>query len=266
MDENIIEYDNKKYGIIIVKYKNKDTPVVLDYNDYNYIKNLNKQWYINENGFVSCYHNQDNNKFEINMHTVIMALKNKDLGLKREKKPIVHLNRLGLDNRRENLMYDVKNSEIQKNYRKKKRIIELPINSGINIDNIPTYVWYMKPDKSHDERFLIKIGEFAWKTSSKKYLSLKYKLEEAKKLLRKFKEIKPDYFNEFSMNGDLNNIGKKQFDIFNNIIKKAGFNINNITNNNNTEFYLKENKKYLNKNEKILLDNFDPSNIINKIN
>jgi hypothetical protein len=47
-------------------------------------------------------------------------------------------------------------------------------------------------------------GDLKWKTTSCDKLSLKYKLEEAKKFLRQYKQRNPEEFMKNSMNSDLN--------------------------------------------------------------
>jgi hypothetical protein len=174
------------------------------------------------------------------LHEIIMALKLKDQNKDPKKLPIIHINRLNIDNRRENLMYDVPGKDIGKNLRKKIRLINLPKNSKIDPDDIPTYVWYMKPDSSHGERFLIEIGDVSWKTTSSVNYSLRYKLEEAKKFLRELQLIRPDLFDEYSMNGEFNYDGKKLLDSFYVIIQSGGYNLSRLKNDKLTQKYLKE--------------------------
>jgi regulatory protein YycI of two-component signal transduction system YycFG len=58
-------------------------------------------------------------------------------GDKYKLKPIIHINKLGFDNRYENLMYDETDKDVTKNLRKKKRTVVLPEDSGIDIEKIP---------------------------------------------------------------------------------------------------------------------------------
>ena len=81
-------------------------------------------------------------------------------------------------------MYDTSDKEITKNLEKKARIINLK-GGGINANNLPSFVWYLKPDSSHGERFMVKLDSINWKSPSSKDLSLRYKLESAKQFLRK---------------------------------------------------------------------------------
>jgi hypothetical protein len=223
MDYQKIKYKNSNYAVIKIKYKNLDLPILLDWEHFPKIKNLNKTWRCNKQGFISTIHTYDGVDKEVFMHDIVMALKQKAEGKKPQDKAIIHINRIGLDNRAENLMYDTPDKNNHKNMRKKSRIITLPESSGINVDEIPTYVWYMKPNGLHGERFFIDIGNVQWKTTSSKRLSLRYKLEEAKSYLRNLKQTRPDLFDDYSLNGDFTKAGKDLINDYYTIVHKAGY-------------------------------------------
>lgn len=259
MDFEKIRYKNKYYAIIKIKYKDLELPIVIDWQDFAIIRSLNKSWKCNKHGFISCSHIIDGELKEIFMHEIIMALKQKSEGKKKLNIPIVHINRIGLDNRRENIIYDTPDKESNKNIKKKKRIIKLPNDSGINVNDIPTYVWYMKPNDTHGERFMVDVGDVQWKTTSSRKLSLKYKLEEAKKFLRDLKKTRPELFEDYSMNGDYTKEGLELLDGYYTIIHKVGYNhINKYIPKNNTDNLLKSNIS--NKKEKDILKNQSFSN------
>lgn len=235
-----VVFEQEEYSVINVKYKEWDVPILLNYEDGEYIKNLNKKWKCTDRGLLYCTHEAHGALHEIYMHEIIMAKKMKESGHKLQYKPIVHLNRIGIDNRRENLLYDLQNKDNNKNIKKKKRIIELPEDCGFQVNDIPTYVWYLKPNDSHGERFIIEVDGITWKTASSKFLSLKYKLEEAKKFLRELKESKPDLFEEYCMNGEYTKLGKELMESYFEIVKEAGYEYNKKTTNRLTDLYLKE--------------------------
>lgn len=214
---NSVRYKNKIYAVMELPYKDIILPVVMDMEDFKKVNELNKAWRCNKNGFVYCTHQYGGVNRDIYLHDVIMALHDKN-----EKYPIVHINRNGLDNRLENLMYDCPNKEIKKTLKKKSRTVNLPQESGIDPNSIPTYVWYMKPDKTHGERFIVSVGGTIWKSTSSQKKSLKYKLEEAKQHLRELKKDKPELFEEYSMNGDFTKKSKMENEIYYNIIHRAG--------------------------------------------
>lgn len=231
-----ISYNGDKYGVLNIKYKDYSLPVIMDYDDYDLIKNMKKQWKCNNNGFIYCSHTINNIPKDVYLHELIMLLKNKDNGYSNVEKPILHINRIGLDNRRVNLIYDTINKETNKNIKKKERTIVLPKYSGIDPNEIPTYIWYMKPESGHGDRFVVNIGDINWKTTSSKDLSLRYKLEEAKLFLRHLLKNRPDLYDEYCMNGEYTREGKELLNTYYDIVYKAGYN--------NIKRFIPENKTF----------------------
>lgn len=225
MRYEIIKHNNKSYAVFEVKFKEYKLPVVVDYDDFKIIRDIEKSWKCNKSGLIYCTHTHSKTNItkDIFIHNVIMNLKNKDSPHKILNKPIIHLSTLSLDNRRDNLIYDIPEKEKNKNVKKKKRTITLPKSSGIIPDDIPTYVWYMKPETSHGERFMVSVGDIVYKTTSSKETPLKDKLEQAKTYLRNLKSERPDLFESYSMNGDLNKDGKQLYESYFDIINKAGY-------------------------------------------
>jgi hypothetical protein len=193
------------------------------------------------------------NDSNIYLHEFVYILKNG-----KNKYPLIHINKIPLDNRIENLMEDKQNKDIRKNLNKKLRTIKL---KNIDVNKIPSFVWYMKDDGNHGERFQIKLGTINWKCTSCDKLSVRYKLEETKKYLRQYKEKNNKEFLENSMNSDLNEYGIKLKKEFYEILKKNNMNyFYNIEN--NTDSLLKEDISELNKIEKKLLEEFNINNTI----
>lgn len=246
----IFELDFIKEGM----KKEIKVPILIDRNIYDKIKDINTKWMVNEKGFVLTYKKTDGIRKEIYLHDLVMFINERT-----EHKPILHINRIGLDNRFENLIYDVKNKQIERNNKKKDRTTKLADKL-----NMPTYVWYMRSDDTHGDRFVVNIDNIIWKTTSSRELSTEYKLEEAKKFLRVLKLECPEIFEKYSMNGDLNGGGKKLLESFYKIATKAKYNLN-VLKFDNTNKYIKEDLTYLSDSEKKLLQMFNPKRIIDKI-
>lgn len=228
-----VMYNGKKYAIMHVLYDNLDVPVVLDYNDFNVIKCFNVKWKCNKNGII--YYINYKNK-EIYMHSIVMTMH-----YIFEDKPIFHKNRINFDNRFDNLTFN--NINRIKRTRKKK------VNGIINTNKIPTYITYVKPYGKHGERFMVKIKNHVWFTTSIKNVSLKYKLEEAKKYLRKFRKENPN----LAMNGELNNEGLYFYKSFCDIVKLGGYMHIKKMPISLSDYYLKEDINGLSTAEKFLL-------------
>jgi hypothetical protein len=240
-------YKNKKYSIIKVPYKSTKIPILLDRDIYDKIKDTKKNWYITNTGMI--YTNINNNN--IYLHEIVYISK-----FGKNKYPLIHINKIPLDNRIENLMEDTQDKNIRKNLNKKTRTIKL---KNINTDMIPSFVWYMKDDGNHGERFQIKLGNINWKSTSCDKLSLKYKLEETKKYLRQYKEKNDIDFLENSMNSDLNIYGIKLKKDFYEILENANMKYE-YTLNKNTDILLQEDLTGLNDLEKKLLYDFNINN------
>jgi hypothetical protein len=254
LTDNIdITYNNKKYSIIKVPYKRYKVPILLNKDIYTTINGYNKNWTLNSAGYL---YTTINNK-SIYLHDIIYKLtklNNKDnLSKKDNKYHILHINKIPLDYRIENLMEDRPNKNIKKNLQKKSRTIKL---KNINVDLIPSFIWYMKDDGVHGERFQIDLGDIKWKTTSSSELSLRYKLEEAKKYLRQYKIKNNINFLENSMNSDLNAHGIKLKQDFYKILEKNNM-YYDYSFTNNTDKLLTEDLSYLTNIEKNLLKEFN---------
>lgn len=221
--QKLIKHKNKTYAVFGVDYDGHSLPVVVDHEDYKLIAKMGKSWHCNHSGSIYCFHSFNGKTKEVFLHDIIMNVKEGSPKKAKEPYPIIHINRINLDNRRDNLIYDSPDKPINKNMKKKKRTIKLPKECGINPNDIPTYIWYMKPDKDHGERFMVSIGDITWKTTSIKTVPLKDKLEQAKTYFKCLKKTHPQLFEDYSMNGDLNKDGKELYDDYYKIIYDADY-------------------------------------------
>lgn len=221
--ENIItlEYHNNRYTVCHIMRGDQKIPILLDKDIFKIIRSLQKRWYINDKNHIYCVHNRN----IIYLHEVVVKLSKDTDNENFQGVPILHINNIHFDNRLENLQFDVPNKDYSKNMQKKKRIINLK-RYGIDVNQLPTYLWYIKPDNSHGDRFAIEIpNEISWRSTSSRKVSLRYKLEEAKKYLRYMKQVRSDIFESYSMNGDLTQVGVRLYKEYRSMVKKAGFNI-----------------------------------------
>jgi hypothetical protein len=210
-----IEYNNKKYTIGKVKTNDTYVYFVIDEEDYYKIKNYS--WHYKANAYIGHTIPVDDKRRELYLHNLIMDR----IGFpgKGSKESVDHINRIGLDNRKENLRV-ITQSEQNLNQSKRKRRIELPEDSELTTDDIPKHIWYVKANGSHGERFAIefKTENIIWKTTASKNISLKDKLESAKE---KLAELYKTYPHLNPNNEDKNKLIKELTDSYYEIIKLA---------------------------------------------
>lgn len=276
-----LEYNRSKYSVIILYHLSNEIPILLDRTIYKLIKKYGYTWYINDKNHVYTirrYKGKHSVVYEeyVYIHDMVMRLgragysqkevsKNETIramrmALEPEEReyPIVHINKVQFDNRYANLQYDTPNKDYAKNTKKKRRTINLK-RHGISVQELPTYVWYLKPDKTHGDRFCVEIPEeISWRSTSSKRLSLRYKLEEVKKYLRYLKQDRPDIFDYFGMNGDMSLRGKNLLREYNKMIRHAGFMIP-VSEISNTDKFIAKDVADLTNEEIYVLYSFDPA-------
>lgn len=180
MKHKVVDYKGQRYSIL-------DDKCILDHDVYLELQSESIK-------FIQCgyYYITTMNKY---LHAYIMPES-------RIGNYVDHINRNVYDNRRANLRYATQ-SEQNKNQSKKRRNANLP-DCGININNIPTFIWYVKENGNHGSRWCVEIkNKYKWRTTSSKKLSIKCKFELAKKHLRQLLQNRPDLFIGHCMNGEL---------------------------------------------------------------
>lgn len=200
-----VNYEDKLYIVGILYYKNEPITFIFD-NDY-YKDVSMRAWHLASTNYISSCVSIDGKRKEIYLHNLVMN--NPTFPGKGAKFTVDHINRNGLDNRRENLRV-ITQSLQNLNQALRSRYVSLPKDSNISIDDIPKHIWYIKSNGSHGDRFAIefKTENIIWKTTSSKSISLKEKLEDAKKQLHvfynKYPYLDPDNIDTLEIKNKLN--------------------------------------------------------------
>jgi hypothetical protein len=252
----LVDTDMGEYVVIPLKFKDQSFPVIIDKDIYKVVAKLDKKWYVNDRGCIySIDKTKDSNLY---LHELIKLIDKNINKIALEDKAIIHLNRIPFDNRLVNISYDTIDKKHKKNLKKKKRTATLPRSSGIKMSDLPTFMWYIKNNDSHGDRFFISVDDIRWKSTSSKRISLRYKLEESKKYLRNLQDTRPDIFTSYSMNGDFTEIGNILLKEYFIIAKKGGFDdLRMFSMDKNTDKFLCENTDGLCTFEKTLLEKFN---------
>jgi len=147
-------------------------------------------WHYVASGYIGHTIPVDTTRRELYLHNLVMGR----LGFpgKGSTESIDHINRNGLDNRKENLRLATQ-TEQNLNQKRKGRHIELPPDSKLKAKDLPKHIWYIKPNGNHGERFGIdlKTEGIKWKTTSSKKVSLQDKLQSAIEQLEKYYVLYP---------------------------------------------------------------------------
>lgn len=177
-----VEYRTvENYVIGSLLYKGMGIEFVIDAADLSGVQKY--KWHYASNSYIATSILVDVDisgtvvakKRELYLHTMLMK--------PRPQEAVQHISKNGLDNRRENLrLVDLGTLN---NQTKKRRNVELPPLCGIRSEEIPKHIWYVQANGYHRDRFAIefKTEGILWKSTSSKDVSLKEKLDAAKKHL-----------------------------------------------------------------------------------
>ena len=171
----------ENYVIGSLLYKGMCVDFVIDLTDLSGVQGY--KWHYASNSYIATSVLVDvdvsgttvQKKRELYLHNLLMK--------PRPQEAVQHISKNGLDNRRENLR--LVDAGTLNNQTKKRRNVELPSMCGIRPEEIPKHIWYVQANGYHRDRFAIefKTEGILWKSTSSKEVSLKEKLESAKKHL-----------------------------------------------------------------------------------
>ena len=180
IDYRDICHNTKEYTVGTLRYNGEDIQFIIDKEDYVLIKD--RPWHLASGKYISSGVIHNNKKKELYLHNLIM--KRLEHPGKGATETVDHINRNGLDNRKENLRI-ISQSEQNLNQSKKKRSVILPTDCPIKSDDIPKHIWYVRANGNHGDRFAIefKTDNFVWKSTSSKSVTIQEKLKQAKEKL-----------------------------------------------------------------------------------
>jgi hypothetical protein len=183
-----VSFNGKYYIIGYVLYKDTEHKFIFDKEDYETVSKYS--WHITSNNYISTSYTHDDKRKSLYLHNLVM---NRDaFNGKGQKESIDHINRIGFDNRKENLRL-ITQSEQNINQVKKKRSIILPSKYNIKPEDIPRHIWYVRENGLHGDRFAIefKTEGIVWKTTSSKKIDINTKLSDAKNKLEELYALYP---------------------------------------------------------------------------
>ena len=184
---NSVSFNDKEYIVGHLDCKGVEQKFIIDKEDFDKVSKYS--WHIT-NSYISTTILHEGKRKPLYLHNVVM---NRDaFNGKGQTESIDHINRIGFDNRKENLRL-ISQSEQNINQVKKKRNVTLPSTCGLLPEDIPRHIWYVHANGLHGDRFAIefKTEGIVWKTTSSKKVSLSDKLIQAKQKLLELYTIYP---------------------------------------------------------------------------
>ena len=194
-ERNRAEYNQREYVVGTIQHNGDDVKFVFDKEDFPKIEK--RPWHLSSGKYIgSTFYLDGGVKLELYLHNLIMYKITFDG--KGAKETVDHINRNGLDNRKENLRI-ITQSQQNINQSKKIRTVILPEECNIKPNEIPKHIWYVRANGLHGDRFAIefKTEGICWKTTSSKKVDILQKLQEAKEKLKEFYKqfphLNPEY-------------------------------------------------------------------------
>jgi hypothetical protein len=199
IEYRFVAYNSKEYCIGTIEYNGVNVSFLIDKEDYETVSQYS--WHVSANNYISTTVEHVGKRKALYLHNLVMK-RDAFLG-KGQPESIDHINRIGFDNRKENLRI-ISQSEQNINQKQKRRVVILPDNCGLSSEDIPRHIWYVKANGGHGDRFAIefKTEGVIWKTTSSKGVSIQAKLEQAKvklaELYQQYPYLNPELNNELA--------------------------------------------------------------------
>jgi len=187
-----VSFKGKFYAVYKYRFNDEDRLFVTDWEDRDKMLEAHANWY-QINNYIGY-------KEEINHITITYYLHNlimdkKQGGGKGQKFTIDHINRNTRDNRKENLRL-ISQSRQNENQGRRKRIVVLPDDCGVDVKDIPKCVYYVKPNGKHGDGFVLELkkdgARKTWKSTRSKEITLKDKLIQIKKIILDISDTYPE--------------------------------------------------------------------------
>lgn len=184
-----VSFSGKEYVVCFVETTGGNQPFVIDKEKLPLLMSY-PSWHVAAGEYIATSVTIEGKKKSLYLHNLVMGKLTFDG--KGQTSSVDHINRIGFDNRLENLRI-VSQTEQNLNQSKKPRSITLPEGCGIEPDSIPRHIWYVKASGGHGDRFAIefKTEGLLWRTTSSKTVPLIEKLETAKAKLLEFYAVYP---------------------------------------------------------------------------
>lgn len=192
--------------IYVVAFDKKRKPFVFDFDRLQTLPNV--RFHVNTYGYVIFSNESSKELLHIYLST--------DPSIDGES--IDHINRIPSDNRKSNLRVANRHIQRKNQVRNRSSTTDCPL----DLSSIPSYIWYVKANGNHGDRFCVEIGDYVWKTTSSKQFGVKYKLEEAKKHLRHLIQNNSELFCDTPFHGELSEQAKQLKEEYIEILSRAG--------------------------------------------
>lgn len=221
----IVDYKNDVY--VVYKIYRKGEPKLFVTHISGLFEVLRHEpWHMSSGGYI-C-HGVMIKGIRKNLYLHNLVTKKLTFDGKGQDSTVDHVDRIGTDNRKENLRFATQ-TEQNFNQNRMKRDATLPEDCGFTWDDVPKCVVHRFRKKKYHIMCVVIHGidgeeDIRWESTSSKYVSLKFKLEHTKKFLRDLKENKPELFE--IRNLDTNGVTNEIIELtksYNKIIKKSGF-------------------------------------------